>query len=93
MIAPLLIVQRVANRSAPLTSNTIVTGNISSFHTSSRGESAGGNRTLPSVYPMGCELEKRRLRQQKPCLPDLTRTAPISYLFFHIVISPGSRRV
>ena len=55
MIAPLLIVQRVANRSAPLTSNTIVTGNISSFHTRSRGESAGVNRTLPSVYPMGCE--------------------------------------
>ena len=46
VIAPLLIIQRVANRSA-LTSNTIATGHIESFHVGSRWESAGGNLTLP----------------------------------------------
>ena len=49
MIAALLIIQRVANRSA-LTSDTIVTGNISSFQIGSRGESVGDNH---AVYPMG----------------------------------------
>jgi len=51
VIAALLLVQRVANRSA-LTSDTIVTGNISSFHVGSRRESTGGDRALTDVYPM-----------------------------------------
>lgn len=51
MIAALLIVQRVANRSA-LTSDTIVTGGISSFHFRSRGEPTRGSRTLSIEYPM-----------------------------------------
>ena len=51
VIAPLLIIQRVANRSA-LTSNTIFTAQIDSFRARSRGESAGGSRDIPSGYPM-----------------------------------------
>jgi len=51
VIAPLLIIQRVANRSA-LTSDTIVTGTISSFHVGGRGELTSCDRTLPAVYPM-----------------------------------------
>lgn len=48
MIAPLLIIQRVANRSA-LTSNTIVTGHIDSFRDMGREESTGGNPGFPRV--------------------------------------------
>lgn len=48
VIAPLLIIQRVANRSA-LTSDTIVTGHIISFHDRGRGESVGGLPHVPSV--------------------------------------------
>ena len=46
VIAPLLIIQRVANKSA-LTSNT-VTGRISSFKAGSRGTSMGSSGALPS---------------------------------------------
>ena len=46
MIAPLLIIQRVANRSA-LTSDTIVTGHIISFHDMSQGESTSNHLALP----------------------------------------------
>ena len=49
VIAPLLIIQRVANQSA-LTSNTIVTAQIDSFRTRTRGESARGSRDLPGGY-------------------------------------------
>jgi len=52
VIAALLIVQRVANRSA-LTSNTIVTGNTSTLNITSRGETTCVPRPLSGVYPMG----------------------------------------
>ena len=51
MIAPLLIIQRVANRGA-LTSNTIITGHTNPSHARSWGESAGGDRVLPAVFSM-----------------------------------------
>ena len=50
VIAPLLIIRRVANRSA-LTSDTIVTRPIDSFRARSRGESTGGSHALPGRYP------------------------------------------
>ena len=46
VIAPLLIVQRVANRNA-LTSNTIVSGGTSSFRVRSRHEPTGGSYAFP----------------------------------------------
>ena len=46
VIAPLLIIQRVANRSA-LTKKTLVSGRLSSFKTRSRGELAGDNGATP----------------------------------------------
>ena len=49
VIAPLLIIQRVANRSA-LTSNIIVSGGADSIHFRSRGVSTGGSCALPGVY-------------------------------------------
>jgi len=52
VIAPLLIVRRVANQSA-LTSNTITTVHIDSFHLRTRGESVGGGDGLPGGDPMG----------------------------------------
>jgi len=51
VIAPLLIIQRVANQNA-LTSNTITSGNTGSFNMRSRGKSTGSNGTLPSGYRM-----------------------------------------
>jgi len=48
VIAALLIIQRVADRSA-LTSDTIVTGNISSFQIGSRGESVGNDYAVYSM--------------------------------------------
>jgi len=42
VIAPLLIIQRVANQSA-LTSSTIVSGHVNSLHVRSRGVSTGGS--------------------------------------------------
>lgn len=50
MIAPFLIVLRVADRRA-LTSETIVTGNIGSIHFRSQGKSTVGNETLPDDHP------------------------------------------
>ena len=47
VIAPLLIIQRVANKSA-LTSNTITSGRNSTFKARSRGRSMGGSGTLSS---------------------------------------------
>ena len=44
MIAPLLIVQRVANQSA-VTSHTITTGRASSFNVRKQGEPIGGDGT------------------------------------------------
>jgi len=52
VIAPLLIIKRVANRSA-LTSNTIITGNIGSFHARTRGELTGGSDIPSRSYPVG----------------------------------------
>ena len=53
MIAPLLVIQRIANKSA-LTSNTIASGHLSSFKARSRADVTGGGGTLPSGddYPM-----------------------------------------
>ena len=51
MIAALLIIQHVANQSA-LTSITMGTGGISSFNIASQGGSAGGDHTLPAMYPV-----------------------------------------
>ena len=46
MIAPLLIIQRVANKSA-LTSDSIALENISSFRARTREELTGGSSALP----------------------------------------------
>ena len=51
VIAPLLIIQRVANKSA-LTGNNITSRHLSSFKVRSRGISTGGNITLPDRVPM-----------------------------------------
>ena len=51
VIAPLLIIKRVANQSA-LTSTSVVTGGVGSFSFRSRGGAAGGSGTLPGGYPM-----------------------------------------
>ena len=51
VIAPLLIIQRVATKRA-LTSNAITSKHLSSFKVRSRGISIGGNVTLPDRDPM-----------------------------------------
>ena len=51
VIAPLLIIQRVANKSA-LTGNTIASRHLSSFKARSRGMSTGGNVTLSDGGPI-----------------------------------------
>jgi len=50
VIAPLLIIQRIANQSA-LTSDAIVTGHVGSINFRSRRESIAGNDALPR-FPM-----------------------------------------
>ena len=52
VIAPLLIVLRVANRRA-LTSEAIVSGNIGSIRFRSQGESADDSGTVAYEYPTG----------------------------------------
>ena len=52
VIAPLLIIQRVANKSA-FTGNTIASRHLSSFKARSRGMSTGGNVTLSGGDPTG----------------------------------------
>ena len=47
MIASLLIIQRVANKSA-LTSNTVTSGRLSDFKAKSQGQLTTGNGALPS---------------------------------------------
>lgn len=49
VIAPLLIIQRVASKSA-LTSDTITTGHVSSFRFRSQRESTGGSDTPHGRY-------------------------------------------
>jgi hypothetical protein len=57
VIAPYLIVLRVANQSA-LTSKAVASGNIGSMHFKSRGESTtGGIETIPDVYPTDSESD------------------------------------
>ena len=51
VIAPLLIIKRVANRNT-LIGQTVATGNTSSFKIGSQRESKGSGGTLPSEYPM-----------------------------------------
>ena len=51
VIAPLLVIQRVANNSA-LTSNTVASGCISEFGVRSRRELSGGSDTLPGEDPV-----------------------------------------
>lgn len=51
VIAPFLIVLRVANKKA-LTSEAIITGHVSSMHFGNRAaESVDGNGTLPGGHP------------------------------------------
>ena len=51
VIAPLLIIQRVANQRA-LTSKSFATGSISSIDFRSRGRTTGGSEIIPDVYPV-----------------------------------------
>ena len=51
VIAPLLIIRRVANRSA-LTSKSVATGNISSIDFKSRGRTTGGSGIIPDKCPV-----------------------------------------
>jgi len=51
VIASLLIIQRVADKSA-LTSNTLAPGNISSFRARSQGGLTGGSGALPGETPI-----------------------------------------
>ena len=51
VIAPLLIIQRVADKSA-LTSDTVVSGHLCSFKAKNRGELTGGSVALPNGNPM-----------------------------------------
>ena len=50
VIASLLIILRVANKSA-LTSDTIAPGSISSIHFTGRGRPTGGNGTVSDGHP------------------------------------------
>ena len=50
VIAPLLVIQRVANKSA-LKSNTVVSGRLSSFEARTRGELTDGSGALPGGDP------------------------------------------
>lgn len=52
VIAPFLIVLRLANRSA-LTSDTVVSGNVATMQFRSLEISAVSNVTVPDVYPVG----------------------------------------
>jgi hypothetical protein len=51
VIAPLLVIQRVATQSA-LTSNSVATGNLGSFHFRSRGKTMGDSGTLAGAHPV-----------------------------------------
>ena len=51
VIAPLLIIKRVADKSA-LTKNTIVSGRLSSFKTGAGGEVTGSSGTLSGGGPV-----------------------------------------
>ena len=57
VIAPLLIILRVANKTA-LTSNTIVSGCIDTFKARTPGQSAGGDGTHPSGDSMSSVDER-----------------------------------
>ena len=59
MIAPLLIIKRVANRSA-LTSDTIATGHVGSFHARTR-ELTGGSDVPSRVYPIDLADEHEKV--------------------------------
>jgi len=52
VIAPLLIIRRVANQSA-LTTNTIISGHVPSLSLRGRGKSLGSSGTLSGEYHMG----------------------------------------
>ena len=56
MIAPLLIIQRVADKSV-LTNSTAVSAHISEFKAGSRGRSTDGSGTLPGGVPMSYKDE------------------------------------
>jgi len=57
VIAPLLIVQRVASKTA-LTSNTDMIGNISSFKARDPAELTGGSVSLDNKDPNGSVVER-----------------------------------
>ena len=59
MIAPLLIIKRVANRSA-LTSETIVTGHLGTFHARTR-ELTGGSDIPSRAHPVDLTEKHEKL--------------------------------
>ena len=71
MIAPLLIIQRVAKQSA-LTSNTIPTGHIGSFHARSLGESTSDSGTLPGEYSLNLMDKHAESSGELAVVPDIT---------------------
>ena len=72
VIAPLLIIRRVANKSA-LTSNTIASLHLSSFKTRSRGISTGGSGALPDGDPTS-SVDRRRVGSDEPGIEVETRS-------------------
>ena len=58
VIASLLIIQRVANKSA-LTGNTVVSAHMSEFKAETRGRSTGGSGDLPGEDPTTSTDERR----------------------------------
>ena len=72
VIAPLLIIQRVANKSA-LTSNTIASLHLSSFKTRSRGISTGGSGALPDGDPTS-SVDRRGVGSGEPGIEVETRS-------------------
>ena len=64
VIAPLLIIQRAANKSA-LTSNTIASGRLSSFKARSRGISTGGGGALSDGDPTS-SVDQRGVGSDEP---------------------------
>ena len=63
MIAPLLIIKRIANRSA-LTSETFVSGRTGQFNSRSHGGSTGGT-TFLSRHPMD-SVDKYKTSSSEP---------------------------
>ena len=65
MIASLLIIQRVANRSA-LTSNTVASGRLSDFKARSQGQLTTGSDALPSGGDPASSVDERGTDSGEP---------------------------